>query len=62
MFENDPSRRNRSIVGARHLPYLLKVIPVSAHLLFLLVGTEKNQYWTMMTKNGRLVEMDFCMK
>ena len=38
MFENDPARRNRSIVGPRHLPFLHRIIPVSAHLALYLLG------------------------
>ena len=59
VFTNDPGRRNRSLVGARHLRNLLELVVISKDLMLMRLGTSyENSYWTMIDQQGRLVEMD----
>ena len=57
-FENDPGRRNRSLVGARHLRNILSMHVVAGHLLLIRFGQSfDDSYWSYLTPNGNIVEI-----
>ena len=53
VFENDPGRRNRSIVGARHLINILSLHMISPKLMLVRFGESlERSYWSLLTTNG----------
>ena len=61
VFENDPGRRNHSLVGSRHLRDILSLNVVSRNLLLLQIGKgtgNSDSYWSFVTLDGRLNEMN----
>ena len=58
LFENDPGRRNHSLVGTRHLRNIISLHMVSQKLLLLRLGkSKKNSYWTFIKLNGQIHEV-----
>ena len=55
MFENDPGRKDRNLVGRRHLRNILSLVQVSREVYLVWLGkSSEESYWTLVTKNGRL--------
>ena len=55
-FVNDFGRRNRSMVGARHLRNIISLNIVSTYVLLVRFGTsEKNSYFTLISQDGYLL-------
>lgn len=65
VFENDPGRRNRSIVGERHLRNILSMHVISEELLLVRFGrgcADRDSYWTLLTFNGQTVELSHDLR
>ena len=58
LFINDPGRRNRSVVGARHLTNILSVHTISNQLLLMRFGESyEDSYWSIINYEGFIMIM-----